>query len=277
MLAGPQSATTRIRRAAKACRDLLPVIFENKRLSMIDCSDAVTLVSEPAARSVSEYAKALGYPQIAAKIMVMPHPVSPLMVLGDGEKLRKVLVVGRWLKEDRHQKDPELTMTVLEKFLAACPEWTAEVVGRGSTSLDALTRRWPADTRGRLNLTEAVPREQLINRYQSSRILLCCSRFESFHISSAEALCCGCSIVVADHPLLASTGWFTTRNSGSKAGKRSRADLLNALLAETSAWEQNKRNPQQIANDWGNDLHAHQVAMKLLHMLPLHQDPIPFP
>jgi glycosyltransferase involved in cell wall biosynthesis len=254
----------KLRRVAKAVRDLVPAVFEQKRLAMIDCSDRVAVVSPPAAASVAAYAAALGYPGIAAKLLVAPHPVSPLMTCPSEEKAPKVLVVGRWLAEDRGQKDPELTMAVLGKFLEASPAWTAEVVGRGSTTLRDMTNRWNDDAATRLTLTEAVPRTELIGRYRQSRILLCCSRHESFHISSAEALCCGCSVVVADHPLLASTGWFTTKDSGTLSPTRSASALTNALLNEAEAWKQYRRNPQHIACGWQDLLHANRVAEGIL-------------
>jgi glycosyltransferase involved in cell wall biosynthesis len=271
MLAGPQHPVTRIRRIAKACRDFLPRIYEHKRLTMIDCSDTVALVSEPALRSVATYARALGYPKIADKLIVVPHPVSPLMVAGTEPKLKKVLVVGRWLEEDHHQKDPELTMKVLEQFLEACPEWSAEVVGRASTELHNVTEAWHEDARKRITLTETMPRSELVARYRQSRILLCCSRHESFHISSAEALCCGCSVVVADHPLLASTGWFTKRNSGTLATSRMPINLLNALLDEARKCEEGIHTPDQIANSWASDLRADSVTANLIEQIKLYR------
>jgi hypothetical protein len=257
------------RHLAKALRDLFPAVYENQRLSMMDCSDRVAVVSPPAARSVAAYASSLGHSRIASKILVVPHPVAPIMQPSEHQKLPKVLVVGRWTAEDRAQKDPVLTMTVLGKFLETCPEWSAEVVGRGSTALRSLAADWKNDAANRLTLTEAVPRTQLIERYQQSRILLCCSRYESFHISSAEALCCGGSIVVAEHPLLASTGWFTTKDSGTLAPTRSASALVTALTREAEAWQQGARNPQRISSEWRELLHADRVATGMLDALHL--------
>jgi glycosyltransferase involved in cell wall biosynthesis len=258
------------RLAAKALRDFLPALYEKKRLSMIDCSDSVALVSPPAARSVSAYASSLGYPHIHSKILVAPHPVAPNMKPSDEAQLPKVLVVGRWMPEDRAQKDPALTMAVLGKFLEICPEWTAEVVGRGSTTLVAFTGNWSRKTSQRLTLTEAVPRTELIRRYQQSRILLCASRYESYHISSAEAVCCGCSVVVAHHPLLASTGWFTTRHSGALASTRTAHALVKALREEALAWEDGRRDAARIGREWSALLHAHQVAAGIIGGLGKH-------
>jgi len=267
MLDAPLSFGARACLLARAVRDLVPTLYESRRLKMMDCCDRLAVVSEPAAEAIAAYSTALGHPQIAGKLVVVPHPISELMTPAKESKMRKVLVVGRWLAEDKVQKDPELTMAVLDRFLHQYGDWIAEVVGRGSSGLEVLTGKWSPECRARLTLTEAVPRDQLVIRYQQSRILLCCSRFESFHISSAEALCCGCSIVVADHPLLASTGWFTTRNSGTKAHQRSLHALQDALVSDASAWENNQRDPQQIAHHWARILHAKMVAEKLLTSL----------
>lgn len=271
LLAAPFSPAQRIKLSLRALRDFIPAIHERKRVAMLANCDALAAVSEPAMRSVAGYVSALGHPEIAEKLRVVPHAVVPAMVFRAGEhhKTRKVLVVGRWAAEDRVQKDPDLTVSVIGRFLREQPEWKAEIVGKGSGALDRLTRTLGADVRSRLTLTESIPRDQLVGRYQESSILLCASRFESFHISSAEALCCGCSIVVADHPLLASTGWFTTKDSGTLAPERSASTLLNALIREADVWRQGGRYPQRISSEWCELLHADRVAANLVHTLGL--------
>jgi glycosyltransferase involved in cell wall biosynthesis len=264
LLTAPQPLFTRLRLLAKALRDIIPALYENKRLDMMDSCDRLAVVSPAASRSVAAYVTALGQAQIASKILVAPHPVVPVMQPAASTKPSKLLVVGRWRTGDRAQKDPELTLAVLDAFLHEKPDWTAEVVGRGSEALKILTRGWSEGARSRLTLTESVPREELVRRYQESRILLCCSRFESFHISSAEALCCGCTVVVADHPLLASTAWFTTRDSGTLARNRTVSALTTALHDEATAWELGGRDAAQIATAWSASLHAHQVASNIL-------------
>jgi glycosyltransferase involved in cell wall biosynthesis len=262
-LLAPQYLHARLRLFARALRDLFPFIYEKKRIGMIDCCDRLALVSPPAAASITRYATALGHLGIGDKVLIAPHPVSNGMQPG-GQKTAKVLVVGRWRQMDRAQKDPDLTMAVLEQLLKSRPDWIAEVVGSGSRELGSLTKNWTKEILDRLTLTEAIPRDELVGRYQSSRILLCCSRFESFHIASAEALCCGCSIVVADHPLLGSTAWFTTKDSGTIAKKRDISSFLAALLQETDLWETGKRSPERIADNWIPILHAHNVAKNIL-------------
>lgn len=260
----PQPLSQRLRRIAKAMRDTVPAIYEKKRLEMIDESDLVTVVSPPALQSIVRYANALGFPQIAEKIAVAPHPVPPMMTYGGDVKQNKVLCVGRWEADDAAQKDPNKLLAVLKSFLTANPYWSAEVVGRGSESLRGLCSGWAVGALDRLVLTPATSREELLEKYLASKIHLCPSRFESYHIASAEAICCGSSVVVGNHPLLASTAWFTTRESGKIAADRSTAALMAALTDEAVAWEQGKRDAMRISASWQTSLHANHVASAIL-------------
>ena len=238
-------------------------LARDRRIGMIHHSDAVATVSPPAMKSVIDYAEALKCPDIAQKTMVVPHPVSHLMSYHSETKSRKILVVGRWAKEDAPQKDPVRTMEVLHDFLHSMPKWSAEVIGRESDMLAVHTSAWSPSARDRLTFRSFLDHTQLNKCYSTSRILLCASRFESFHIASAEAVCCGCSVVVGKHPLLASTSWFTIHGSGTLAKSRNRKDLGAALCHEAIQWENGQRLPHQIATFWSEKLHASRVAKVL--------------
>ncbi len=268
MFAGPQPLLKKIRIVVKGLRDLCPALYETRRLAMIDQADLVAAVSPPAAASMKEYATALGFPQIAAKLMVLPHPVPELMTYAGEAKENRVICVGRWMAEDIHQKDPATLLAALRRFLESKPDWRAQIVGRGSVDLASSVTRWPADILDRLEFTNAVGREELRGLYLKSRVLLCPSRFESFHISSAEAVCCGCSVVVADHPLLSSTNWFASAGSGTLAQSRSPRALASCLLSETDAWSDGRRDPHAISAFWSGQLHAAGVARQILAALP---------
>ena len=260
----PQSMKERVRLLGKALRDFIPSAFEHRRLAMIDVSDHVAAVSPPAAASVKRYASALGVPEVAKKVIVLPHPVSSLMRAAPLAKEQRVIVVGRWTATDEAQKDPAMLMQVLGDFLAQRPSWQAEVIGRESSALASRCSGWDPDAVSRVSFSAPMRRSELTERYARSRIIFCPSRFESFHISSGEALCCGCSVVVADHPLLASTGWFTSDHSGTLAPERTRNALSAALLAEASLWDEGARDPGTIATNWSHRLHAGSVAKSLL-------------
>ncbi len=264
MAAVPQPLSTRLRYFAKAARDFFPAVYEKSRLEMIDTSDLVTSVSPPALDSISRYARSLGFPQVADKAALVPHPVAPLMRYDGGEKQNRVLVVGRWEASDAGQKNPEALIAALKDFLTRNTGWTAEVVGRNSSGLRTLCGDWSQGLLDRLVLTPATSRQELLAKYCRSKILFCPSRFESFHISSGEALCCGCSVVVGAHPLLASTSWFTTESSGTLAANRGASALAMALEEEARNWAKGARKAGGISSLWIPRLHGPEAARMLL-------------
>ena len=158
-------------------------------------------------------------------------------------------------------------LAVLNDFLSRTPAWCARVVGRGSTALAAGTAAWPESVSSRIYFVDAVPRGELRSYYQRASILLCASRFESFHISSAEAVACGCSIVVADHPLLSSTTWFTSKASGTLATRRDLSSLGEALAQEAAAWAAGHRDPVAISSGWRKELLAPEVGAKIIDLV----------
>ncbi|MDP4781014.1 MAG: glycosyltransferase [Akkermansiaceae bacterium] len=256
----PQPLASRLRRLARTGRDFIPALFDHRRVEMMAECDALAAVSPPAMDSMADFACALGRPDVAKKMIVVPHPVSSEMTYGGEMKIDHVLVVGRWGKEDQTQKDPQLTLKILEEFLAGEPNWTAEIIGPEATGLAALTSDWKQEIKSRLTLTNFIPHAELRQCYATSKISLCASRFESFHIASAEAVCSGCSVVIASHPNLVSTAWFTTRNSGTLAQSRKKKDLVEALKTEATAWHSGNRQPTEISAEWQNELHCNKIA-----------------
>ncbi len=259
----PQSAKRRLRLLIRSFRDLVPAIYEHKRVKMINTSGYVAAISPAAMKSISDYAYAMNCDDIVSKLVLCPHPVSPFLRYRGEKKERRVVVVGRWTKEDAGQKNPNLTLKVLRNFLHKMPGWQAEVIGKGSDRLRTQTHDWNEGVKVRIVFREFIDHKQLIKSYVSSRILLCASRYESFHIASAEAVCCGCTIVVGKHPLLASTAWFTTHSSGTLAESRNETDLTRAIHTEALQWENGNRIPETIASFWSNTLHATKIACNL--------------
>jgi hypothetical protein len=263
----PQPVLSRVRRLTRIGRDLIPAFYERRRLQMLTECIRLAAVSPAACHSISAYAEGLGRSDVADKLTVVPHPVSSAMVYNGETKLKKVLVVGRWGRADSAQKDPDLTLRVLVRFLENNPEWEAEVIGPEALGLQKKSARFSARIQSRLTLKNFLQHDELRALYAESSILLCASRFESFHIASAEAVCCGSSVVVGNHPLLASTAWFTTRNSGTLARSRKTEDLLQALAIEVREWECGKRSADKISSSWVGELHCDFIAKNLVASL----------
>jgi hypothetical protein len=260
----PSPPKERLRRVAGILRDLVPSLYERRRVEMLEESEAIASVSPPASESIRGYLCGLGAPHLAERLMTLPHPVLPIMRYDGQAKQAKILVVGRWEPQDLAQKNPKVVMAVLGAFLEQRTDWTAEVIGKHSRSLHRLAEGWHQDAKGRLVLTDRLSHEELVSRYQTSRIILCASTFESFHIASAEGLCCGCSVVVGDHPLLASTAWFTTAESGTLAATNRTEDLIFAMLEESDRWTQKHRSAEGISRHWHEHLDASKVGENVI-------------
>lgn len=266
-IAIPQTIPLRIKRLARVFRDLIPSVFERRRLIMMAECDALAVVSPPAETAIAAYAQGLGFSEILKKLIVIPHPVSKEMYYSGETKINHLLVVGRWGSKDAPQKNPQMTIQIVADFLRHHQDWTAEIIGPEADTFTEGISKYPEWVRHRLTLCNFVTHSALKMKYATSRIILCASRFESFHIASAEALCCGCSVVVAQHPLLASTAWFTTRNSGTLATSRKPPDLVQALLDEARKWEEGERSADQIADAWIPELRADLVAANLIQKI----------
>ena len=263
MIGLPQPGKQKLRLVAKAVRDFVPAFYDKKRAMMLDECDELAAVSPPAFESIAAYVRAMGRPHIERKLAVVPHPVSPRFAYRGTPKKPIVVAVGRWDEASAAQKDPRMTVDVIGDLLSARPDWDAVIIGRGATALLDLTSGWSPRDRERIALHEFLDHPALVRHLDEASIMLCASRYESYHISSAEAVCCGCSVVVADHPLLASTAWFTTASCGTLSPARTRQALANALSAEAEAWSTGHRNPSAISQAWCSRLHAPEVARRL--------------
>lgn len=269
-MAIPNPLPIRARRLGRFFRDFAPFIFESKRLEMMAESDYLAAVSLPAADSIRSYAKALNRPDVSDKVVIIPHAVSPAISYHGEEKKKHLVVVGRWGSEDAPQKDPQLTLRVVSTFLDLEPEWEASIIGpAGKRLLGRAINRIQA-INWRIQFHDFLPHHELHLMLAKSRILLCASRFESFHIASAEAVCAGCSVVVPDSALLASTHWFTTSDSGTVARSRDFEDLIDALRAEAANWDTGLRDPFQISKFWRERLHADKLETTILDLFEKH-------
>ncbi|NBV87778.1 MAG: glycosyltransferase, partial [Verrucomicrobia bacterium] len=181
-------------------------------------------------------------------------------------KVAQVITVGRWLPEDARQKNPALLREIMVNLLAAEPDLRCIVVGRMQDRWKREFMRQAGRAQERIRLLGQIPNRELPAILQASQVSLCTSNHESFHISSAEALCCGCSIVAPDLPELPSLRWFTAEHGGRLALRNSK-ELTQAVLGELDAWRAKARNPEAISAFWCQRLHANRIAAQILQEL----------
>lgn len=263
----PDPLPRRIRRVARIFRDLMPCLYDIRRVGMLSECELLATVSPSAMDSVASYVRSLSGLDISGKLRIIPHPVSMKMVYRGEEKSNRLLVVGRWSDSDKAQKDPLLTLRVIAEFLSNNATWEAYVIGWGAQSLHDTLQGINHSVESRLHFEDFIHHDRLQSLYATSRIHLCASRYESFHIASAEALCCGCSVVVAGNYLLSPTRWFCQQDSGTAAVSRKVGDLVDALSAEAHAWSVGNRDAAGISKDWCSMLHADRIADSIANLM----------
>jgi glycosyltransferase involved in cell wall biosynthesis len=256
--------SSRLKILYQIIRDLVPVLYEKKRVDMLKLSDAIACVSPYATECVRSYCSAMDGSDLASKVRMVPHPVNPIFTYAGETKENCVVAVGRWDANGASQKNPELLMEVLTEFLAARPDWNARIVGKGVDELAHNYAGKKGKMAGGIEFINFVDHAELKSVYVTSRIMLCVSRHESFHISSAEAVCCGCSVVVPQRASLGSTAWFTNSDSGRIAERYDAKCIVKTLKKEADCWNSGLRNPAYITKSWVHRLRAGAVASSML-------------
>jgi glycosyltransferase involved in cell wall biosynthesis len=197
------------------------------------------------------------------RMEIIPHPVNEKTIeFTKSPKENRIITVGRWASA---QKDFPLLHAVLKRFLQSHPDWEATVVGGGVPagwpSRNEMAEEWGK----RITYHEKLTHQELGREYSRAKIYLMVSRYESFCIAAAEALCCGASVVGSC--AVPSSYYFAETCSGTVAGTRTREGFLEALDVETGCWTRGERNPHAIALTWRNRAGSHAVARATLTFL----------
>jgi glycosyltransferase involved in cell wall biosynthesis len=240
---------------------LLPGMLDRRMAASMGMMPVVAAESPVASARIERFIRSLNCR--LPRIVTIPHPVADEYMRIDQHVTRenRIICVGRW---QTYQKNFPLLSKVLAHFLAEHPSWSADVVGLPPDRPQSIGEA-AALVHKRLHFHGRVPHQDISRLYQKSKIFLMSSRFESFNIAAAEALCCGCSVVGASD--VASVPFFTSQASGTGACRLSKAHLLDALNAEVEAWNSGQRNPEQISTVWRARVGAAAISKLVLREL----------
>lgn len=217
------------------------------------------LESEPARKLTVQWLEMFGCSSKA--VYLCPHSVDTekLPVPTSAQKKpNRVVAVGRWLS---FQKNFDAALHVAKEFLARRTDYEVHFIGeapRIHNLPDRMIMHGRVDglTLGRLLL--------------EARILFATSRYESFHLAAAEALCCGCSVVLPKSiPTAAS---FAGCESGTAVETSSVRAITEALLTEAKTWDEGARHPESIAAHWRPIFAARSQAQTILKLWNDSQD-----
>lgn len=252
-------------RIAKTCRDWLKCVgidvLRNAHLSHAD----VVILSNPYCRE-----KFRRHPfynaSIARNALILPCPIHKRFHYDESTpKEYRAVAIGRW--DDDYQKRPEFLMAAIETLVAQDTGIIIDIYGTITPRMEAWRDTLPGGQKSRVLLHGFIPNEQLLNVYSRSMVSLCSSTYESAHIVSVEALCCGCSIACPPRDGLLSLQWYATED-GNAAGTVATEDTPESLAAaiqnELHLWKTGQRDPVAISRAWGRRTHAVSFLPRLL-------------
>ena len=232
-----------------------------RHLRLADLIGAITPV---ACDRVGKVCRIYGGKSLARRVRLLPHANASYMKPDTGiPKERLVVAVGRW--DDAMVKGTALLLETVRLVLDGDDAAAVEIYGRTTPAMNDWHGSLPQGLRERVRLAGVVPNTEVMRGLQRARVSLCTSLRESYHGVSAEALCCGCSVVGPDVPEIPSMKWFTDGPFGRMADRTAGA-LARAVRDELAAWDRQERDAAAIADHWSRLLHAPRVAEEILRL-----------
>lgn len=198
----------------------------------------------------------------AAEIYVIPDPVSPLFTQGQIEIQRnnQIVSVGRW--DDTAPKNPRVLLKAITRALEVRADYTAIVVGSGESNIRMWTNLLSQNIKERIHVVGPLRPDKIKLLLTHSKIFLSSSRWESFGIAAAEALCSGCTLVGPDLP---SFRYLMAEGLTGTLGENSTyVALYRALTREIDLWDQGARDPMAVATRWRIALEYRTVAKSII-------------
>ncbi len=188
---------------------------------------------------------------IAALCRELPTPVHPRFRYDGTPKQERLVCIGKW---NEYAKRQEFMMETIRLFLERNGRAVADICGPVTPELHDWHAALPAAHRQRVQLRGLVDNQELPALYNRSMVSLCASRSEGSSIASAEALCCGCTIVATRRPdKLRIVHGYVRRYGGQIAAEDTPSALADALCRELAEWAQGARDAHLSA------LHCQQV------------------
>lgn len=201
--------------------------------------------------------------RIASKCSDFPTPVAPHFKSSPHPKSYKVTCIGRWSDKPEDQvKRPEFCIRTAQELVKLDSSVIVEIYGRTGSIVESIYEATEIG-KDRIILKGFANNKELPQIYQSSMINYCSSESEGTHIASAEALCCGCSIVAPPRQQLRTLHWYASKNSGRIAAEDTPESMAQALVAELNAWQKGERSAEHISEAWQSVFHIDKVFNKI--------------
>lgn len=201
---------------------------------------------------------------ISSRMHIMPSPIASHFRY-DGSKKEDIIIANaRWENKGKR-----------EDYLIGCCDILIKehknlgifIIGSHTQALKQWHDALPTNDKSRVKLLGFIDNKKLPEYYQKAIISLCLSEAEGTHLASAEALCCGASIVTSCRPELAVIHDYTRHQSGCISQEDSPESIAAAISDELKRWQQGQRSAQQISDQWLDSFNCHEALPKLLNLL----------
>ena len=195
--------------------------------------------------------------ELAARCKGFPAPVSSCFQYHGAGKQPRIICVGSW---HLPVKRAGMLMRTIDALLQRHSSALVDICGPATPALQDWQANLPESARNRVQLHGFCNHDQLSKLYNRASVSLCTSESEGSHGASAEALCCGCSVVCPPRPLLSVVRWYTEKNSGTVSREDTPEALCSALLEELEKWQKGERSAADIAAAWQPCFRVSQLA-----------------
>jgi len=238
--------------------------FYSKNIEQIELSDGVIIESPDALSNLNYFLANWGRKDLIQKNYFVPNPVTPEFInCKVGKKENIVIAVGRW--EDEVPKNTKLMVETLTEFLEYKKNYRAVIVGSGKKNVEKFLRGVSKEIKNRIEITGPKEHGKIKDFLLPAKIFFMPSRWESFGIAGAEALCCGCSL--AGTPLEALRYLSMQGFSGTTASSFKKEAVLAALIQESIKWERNYYFPEKISEFWKAKLDRKKIAKEISEII----------
>lgn len=247
-------------------------IREQSIIRQIEKVARVAIESPDALQNLCSFLVRNGRNDLVEKICFIPNPVTnEFLTMETPEKQNIIISVGRW--EDEIQKNSRALIRSIVKFLELKPQWRVFFIGTGEEILRKYLINIQPEIFARITITGPVEHSEIKKYTAVSKMLFMPSRYESFGIAAAEAVCVGCSLVgspIESLKYLAMQGF-----SGTTASTFADYSFLACLLHEAGKWERKEYSPEIIGNFWKSRLSPTFIASEYIRISDNRENRIP--
>ncbi len=230
--------------------------------SFLSWFDGIAVSNELAFENTCFWLRNNGLSRLANHTLLFPLCVRDSLAIAKESPPKKKQVLSVALDWTLPVKGGSLLIDTLSVFLSRRPDYSALIIGKGSDGIADKIREKAPSVGTRISSLSAMDSTKLVPYYAESEILFVPSGSEGGPTVAYEALCCGCSLIVA--PPLIQWNSLQMLHSGRIAKQRTAASCCAALQAEAADWENGVRDAGRISAVWSEKCHISKIFDKLL-------------